>query len=51
MASRKVIQKGEILGADICGVFNRCNANTLRGYYVGDEPQQSSTRNPVEASM
>ena len=38
MASRKVIQAGEILCADLCGVFNRYHANALRGYFVGDNP-------------
>ena len=38
MASRRVINAGEILAADLCGVFNRYHANALRGYYVGDDP-------------
>ncbi len=38
MASRRVINGGEILAADLCGVFNRYHANALRGYYVGDDP-------------
>lgn len=38
MASRRVINRGEILAADLCGVFNRYHANALRGYYVGDDP-------------
>ncbi len=38
MASRKTIQAGEILCADLCGVYNRYHANALRGYYVGDDP-------------
>jgi Xaa-Pro aminopeptidase len=41
MASRRVIQAGEILTADLCGVFNRYHANALRGYFVGDKPPQS----------
>jgi len=41
MASRKVIQAGEILCADLCGVFNRYHANALRGYFVGDNPPAS----------
>ena len=38
MASRRVIGEGEILAADLCGVFNRYHANALRGYFVGDSP-------------
>ena len=38
MASRRVIQKGDLLGPDLCGVYNRYHANALRGYYVGDDP-------------
>ncbi len=41
MASRKVIQAGEILCADLCGVYNRYHANALRGYFVGDNPPES----------
>jgi len=39
MASRRVIQAGEMLTADLCGVFNRYHANALRGYFVGEPPQ------------
>jgi Xaa-Pro aminopeptidase len=38
MASRRVVQAGEILTADLCGVFNRYHANALRGYFVGEPP-------------
>ncbi len=38
LASRRVIARGEILAADLCGVYNRYHANALRGYYVGDDP-------------
>lgn len=37
-AGRKVIEKGELLTADLCGVYNRYHANAERGYYVGDNP-------------
>ncbi len=37
-ASRKVIQRGELLGADLCGVYHRYHANSKRSYYVGDDP-------------
>jgi Xaa-Pro dipeptidase len=38
MAGRKVIEAGEMLTPDLCGVYNRYHANSLRGYYVGDNP-------------
>ena len=38
MASRRVIRKGDMLTPDLCGVYNRYHANSLRGYYVGDDP-------------
>ncbi len=37
-AGRKVIEKGELLTADLCGVYNRYHANAERGYFVGDNP-------------
>lgn len=37
-ASRKKIERGEILGADLCGVYNRYHANVKRSYYLGDDP-------------
>ena len=37
-AGRKVIEKGELLTTDLCGVFNRYHANAERGYFVGDNP-------------
>jgi len=37
-ASRKKIQRGELLGADLCGVYNRYHANSKRSYYLGDDP-------------
>ncbi len=38
MASRKKIEAGEILCADLCGVYHRYHANALRGYFVGARP-------------
>jgi Xaa-Pro aminopeptidase len=38
MAGRKVIEAGEMLTADLCGVYNRYHANSDRGYFVGDNP-------------
>ncbi len=40
MAGRKVIAEGEILCADLCGVYNRYHANALRGYFVGSNPPE-----------
>ncbi|MBM3583827.1 MAG: aminopeptidase P family protein [Alphaproteobacteria bacterium] len=36
MAGRKVIQKGEVLTADLCGVYNRYHGNLLRAFYLGE---------------
>ena len=36
MAGRKVIEAGEFLTADLCGVFDRYHSNVMRGYYLGD---------------
>jgi Xaa-Pro aminopeptidase len=38
MAGRRKIEKGSMLTADLCGVYNRYHANVLRGYYVGGPP-------------
>ena len=38
MAGRKLIEPGEILKADLCGVYHRYHANSMRGYYVGETP-------------
>jgi len=40
MAGRTVIKAGDMLKADLCGVFNRYHGNVMRGYYVGDPPKQ-----------
>jgi Xaa-Pro aminopeptidase len=39
-ATRKKIQKGEHLSADICGVINGYHGNVCRGYYVGETPER-----------
>ena len=36
MAGRKVIQSGEMLKADLCGVYNRYHATTARSFSVGE---------------
>ena len=39
MAGRKVINKGEFLTADLCGVYNRYHGNVMRGFFLGDPPK------------
>ena len=40
MAGRTVIKAGDMLKADLCGVYNRYHGNVMRGYFVGDPPKQ-----------
>ena len=40
MAGRKVIQPGEVLAADLCGVYNRYHGNVMRGFYLGEPPKE-----------
>jgi Xaa-Pro aminopeptidase len=40
MAGRTVIKAGDMLKADLCGVYNRYHGNVMRGYYLGDPPKQ-----------
>ena len=40
IASTRVVQMGDHVICDICGVKNRYHANTARGYFVGDPPKQ-----------
>jgi Xaa-Pro dipeptidase len=44
MATRKRIQPGEHLCADICGVLNGYHGNVCRGYYIGDPPERMRER-------
>jgi Xaa-Pro aminopeptidase len=44
MAGRKQIRAGEVLAADLCGVFHRYHGNVLRGYFVGDPPAEMVDR-------
>ena len=39
MMGRKVIESGNFLKIDICGVYYRYHANVQRGYLVGDPPK------------
>jgi Xaa-Pro dipeptidase len=36
LASRKVIQHGEQVNVDVCGVYNRYHANAARAFHVGE---------------
>lgn len=40
MAGRVTIEAGQLLKADLCGVWNRYHANALRGYFVGPRPPE-----------
>lgn len=51
MAGRRVIQSGEFLTADLCGVFKRYHANVDRGYFVGDAPPNLVDRNARAAGV
>ncbi len=44
MAGRRKLRSGEILKADLCGVFNRYHGNVMRGYYLGDPPKEMIDR-------
>jgi Xaa-Pro aminopeptidase len=49
LSSRRVIQKGEIVFFDPCGVYNRYHANIARGYFVGDPPNDLIERYRLSA--
>jgi Xaa-Pro dipeptidase len=36
MAGRKKLAPGDMLKADLCGVYNRYHGNVMRGYYLGE---------------
>ena len=38
LASRKVIEAGEQVNVDVCGVFWRYHANAARSFYLGEPP-------------
>jgi Xaa-Pro aminopeptidase len=44
MAGRKVIQHGELLKADLCGVYHRYHGNVMRGFFVGEPPREMIDR-------
>jgi Xaa-Pro dipeptidase len=39
MSTRRKIKAGEVLKADLCGVYNRYHADVMRGFFVGDPPR------------
>jgi Xaa-Pro aminopeptidase len=44
MAGRKVIQQGELLKADLCGVYHRYHGNVMRGFFLGEPPREMVER-------
>ncbi|MFT3989339.1 M24 family metallopeptidase [Aestuariivirga sp.] len=44
MAGRRVIEAGQFLCGDICGVHDRYHANAMRGVYLGDPPAAMANR-------
>ncbi len=38
LASRKMIEAGEQVNVDVCGVYHRYHANGARSFYVGEPP-------------
>ncbi len=40
IASTRVVQMGDHVICDICGVKNRYHSNTARGFFVGDPPKK-----------
>lgn len=38
MAGRNKIEAGQLLCADLCGVYDRYHGNVMRGIYVGEPP-------------
>jgi len=40
MSRRRLIQSGDHVKIDMCGVYFRYHGNILRGYYVGDPPSE-----------
>jgi len=49
MAGRKVIEAGEFLTADLCGVYNRYHSNVMRGFLLG-EPSKEMLDNYKKAA-
>ena len=43
IASRKVIQAGDRVNVDLCGVYKRYHSNLARSFWVGDPPEQAAT--------
>lgn len=38
MAARRPIRAGEVLTADLCGVWNRYHGNVMRAFFLGEPP-------------
>lgn len=51
MAGRKVIQAGEFLTADLCGVYNRYHGNVMRGFYLGEPSKEMVEQNRRAAGV
>ena len=51
MAGRRVINAGEFLTADLCGVHHRYHGNVMRGYFVGDPPREMVERTRLAAGV
>ena len=44
MAGRKVIKQGELLKADLCGVYHRYHGNVMRSFFLGEPPAAMTDR-------
>lgn len=44
LTGRRVIQAGEVVFYDPCGVYNRYHANMARGYFIGEPPSELVAR-------
>lgn len=51
MAGRKVIQKGELLKADLCGVYHRYHGNVMRDFFLGEPPEEMVQRHRLAAGV
>jgi Xaa-Pro aminopeptidase len=51
MASAKIINAGELLVADLCGVYHRYHGNAMRGYFLGDPPKKMVERYRLAAGV
>ena len=42
LAGRKIIEHGEQVNVDVCGVYNHYHCNAARSFYVGEPPHEVS---------